>query len=215
MAEYQDEDRVQQSVGPTITSSIDFMDGSPGGERFVIEDDGFPNLLTSALRAAIRDHASTIERSLLDTLEQVQAKSPRGLMVWLGAGVDAGDGRLRLQRHRLSPSRRELALAWNPERSRGVIDAIVSVHRRMTEATGGRQGPDLGWELFRQLLTLHPLGGCRMAADPQSGVVDHLGRVFGYGNLYVVDGAIVPAPIGRNPSHTIAALAERIAEHVQ
>jgi len=64
-------------------------------------------------------------------------------------------------------------------------------------------------------LTLHPLGGCRMASDADSGVVDHLGRVFGYRNLYVVDGAIIPSPIGRNPSHTIAALAERIAEHVQ
>jgi choline dehydrogenase-like flavoprotein len=35
--------------------------------------------------------------------------------------------------------------------------------------------------------------------------------VFGYPNLYVVGGTTVPTPIGRNPSHTIAALAERIA----
>jgi len=38
--------------------------------------------------------------------------------------------------------------------------------------------------------------------------------VFGYPGLHVVDGSIVPVPIGRNPSHTIAALAERIAAHV-
>jgi cholesterol oxidase len=42
-------------------------------------------------------------------------------------------------------------------------------------------------------------------------VVDHRGEVFGYKNLYVADGAIVPGPIGRNPSMTIAALAERTA----
>jgi cholesterol oxidase len=53
-----------------------------------------------------------------------------------------------------------------------------------------------------------------MGTSPDAGVVDHLGQVFGYPNLYVADGAIVPGAIGRNPSHTIAALAERIAAHV-
>ena len=85
----------------------------------------------------------------------------------------------------------------------------------MTEATGGKLRPDLGWRVFRSLITLHPLGGCRMGGSAADGVVDHLGRVFGYPNLYVVDGSIVPGSIGRNPSHTIAALAERIAAHVQ
>jgi cholesterol oxidase len=53
-----------------------------------------------------------------------------------------------------------------------------------------------------------------MGASPGAGVVDHLGRVNGYRNLIVADGAIVPTPTVRNPSHTIAALAERIAAHV-
>jgi cholesterol oxidase len=63
-------------------------------------------------------------------------------------------------------------------------------------------------------VTLHPLGGCKMGTTPETGVVNHLGQVFGYPKLYVVDGAILPASIGRNPSHTIAALAERIAAHI-
>jgi cholesterol oxidase len=94
-----------------------------------------------------------------------------------------------------------------------VIDAILAMHRRLTEATGGRPGFDPGWRLFGSLLTIHPLGGCRMAATPESGVVNHLGEVFGYPNLFVADGAIVPTAIGRNPSQTIAALAEHIAAH--
>jgi cholesterol oxidase len=136
-------------------------------------------------------------------------------MLWLGAGVDAADGELRLERQWLPPFRRTLGLRWNPDRSRGVIEAIRTVHRQMTEITGGTSGPDLGWRLSRHLLTLHPLGGCCMGANAASGVVDHLGGVFGYPHLYVVDGATIPAPIGRNPSHTIAALAERTAAHVQ
>jgi cholesterol oxidase len=39
-----------------------------------------------------------------------------------------------------------------------------------------------------------------------------MGEVFGYRNLFVTDGAIVPKAIGLNPSRTIAALAERCAK---
>jgi len=58
---------------------------------------------------------------------------------------------------------------------------------------------------------VHPLGGCRMSESATTGVVDHRGEVFGSPNLYVADGAILSAPTGRNPSMTIAALAERVA----
>jgi cholesterol oxidase len=84
----------------------------------------------------------------------------------------------------------------------------------MTEATGGHPLSNPAWSLFKSLVTLHPLGGCRIGVTPETGVVNHLGEVFGYPNLYVVDGSILPMSVGRNPSHTIAALAERIAAHV-
>jgi cholesterol oxidase len=84
----------------------------------------------------------------------------------------------------------------------------------MTEATGGRMMPNPAWRIFRSLVTLHPLGGCKMGETAETGVVDHRGQVFGYPNLYVVDGSILPTAIGRNPSHTIAALAERSAARI-
>ena len=65
------------------------------------------------------------------------------------------------------------------------------------------------WTNFGMLVTPHPLGGCNMAASPAAGVVDDSCAVFGHAGLYVVDGAVVPRPIGLNPSKTIAALAER------
>jgi cholesterol oxidase len=48
-----------------------------------------------------------------------------------------------------------------------------------------------------------------MGKDAESGVIDAQHRVFGYHNLYVVDGAAVGANLGVNPSLTITALAER------
>jgi cholesterol oxidase len=65
------------------------------------------------------------------------------------------------------------------------------------------------WSRFRTLITPHPLGGCNMAAAAGAGVTNHMGEVFSYHNLFVMDGSVIPRAIGRNPSKTIAAVAER------
>ena len=51
-----------------------------------------------------------------------------------------------------------------------------------------------------------------MAENPEQGVIDFVARVHGYENLYVIDGSIIPANLGVNPSLTIAALAEYLVE---
>ncbi len=53
-----------------------------------------------------------------------------------------------------------------------------------------------------------------MSDAPEDGVVDGFGQVYGYPGLYVADGSLVPTALGRNPSYTIAALSERIAERL-
>ena len=217
MAAYSGSDRVQQSVGPSISSAMDFMDASDHHQRFVIEDDGFPGLMLNSLRAA-RDAGGSMAQggSLLEEIEaHLGVDDPlKNLMVWLGAGVDAADGQLVLKRPWFWPWQRVLDLQWTPQHSEGVIEAILAKHASVSAATGGRLSPPLSWQLFKNLVTLHPLGGCKMGATPETGVVNHLGQVFGYRDLYVVDGSILPTAVGRNPSHTIAALAERIAAHV-
>jgi cholesterol oxidase len=62
--------------------------------------------------------------------------------------------------------------------------------------------------------TAHILGGAVIGADPEHGVVDHRHRVFGYSNLMVCDGSVVPANVGVNPSLTITALTEHAMSHV-
>ena len=57
--------------------------------------------------------------------------------------------------------------------------------------------------------TAHILGGAPIGAGPQAGVVDARHRVFGYENLLVCDGSVVPANVGVNPSLTITAMTER------
>ncbi len=62
--------------------------------------------------------------------------------------------------------------------------------------------------------TAHILGGCVMGVDAGQGVIDKYNRVFGYENLLVVDGSMISANPGVNPSLTITALAERAMHYV-
>jgi cholesterol oxidase len=63
-------------------------------------------------------------------------------------------------------------------------------------------------------VTVHPLGGARMADNPASGVVNSSGEVFGYPGLFIADGSILPTPTGAAPSMTIAALAEHVSRYL-
>lgn len=62
--------------------------------------------------------------------------------------------------------------------------------------------------------TAHILGGATMGRTAAEGVCDELGRVFGYDNMYIADGSIVPANLGVNPSLTITALSEYVMANV-
>jgi choline dehydrogenase-like flavoprotein len=60
----------------------------------------------------------------------------------------------------------------------------------------------------------HLVGGARMAANPQDGVVDSDNRVFGIPNLYITDGSVLPTQGAANPALTIMAIAARAADRL-
>jgi cholesterol oxidase len=83
---------------------------------------------------------------------------------------------------------------------------------RMAEKIKGNPGSCLPEVIFNTSSTAHILGGCIMSKTPEKGVIDYNGRIHGYDNLYVIDGSIIPANLGVNPSLTIAALAEYLMD---
>ena len=64
------------------------------------------------------------------------------------------------------------------------------------------------------LTAYHPLGTCRMGADPRSSVVSPDHAVWDVPGLFVVDGSAVPSSLAVNPQVTIMALATRAADRI-
>jgi cholesterol oxidase len=56
--------------------------------------------------------------------------------------------------------------------------------------------------------TAHMLGGCLIGRDANEGVIDEDFQVHNYPGLYIIDGSVIPANPGVNPSLTITAFAE-------
>jgi cholesterol oxidase len=88
------------------------------------------------------------------------------------------------------------------------------VARRMAKAMDGFPLSGIIEVLLNKATTAHILGGCPMGTSPETGVVDTQARAFGHEGLYVVDGSIIPANLGVNPSLTITAMAEHAMSHV-
>jgi len=206
---------VRPSRGPTITCYIDFLgDRNLNGQHFIVEDGGFPDIAKNFMESqAAKEGGALRNRLLLETFRHVlrQPSLMDSVMPWFGMGRDAADGILSLRRRFVFFGSRYLHLNWDIRKSEETIEAIIAMHRKFSTLTRGGPFVPLTWTLSKDLITPHPLGGCNMGSSPANGVVDHRGEVFGYRNLFVADGSIVPEAVGANPSKTIAALAERIA----
>ena len=65
------------------------------------------------------------------------------------------------------------------------------------------------FEVINRTASAHFIGGIPIGDSSESGAVDPYQRLFGQPGLHVIDGSVMPANPGVNPSLTITALAER------
>ena len=80
--------------------------------------------------------------------------------------------------------------------------------RDFARRTNGIALGSLGENLLGLPTTAHILGGAPIGKDASEGVVNENFEVHNYPGMYIIDGSIMPANPGVNPSLTIAALAE-------
>ncbi len=207
-------------VGPSITSVIDLWED----RGFILEDLGLPPsymVLLEALRGV--EAIGTGSRARLRAKEVAarvgapdRPTSPKELSIkrrlpadiedvltFLFIGKENAAGRVKLSR------RGQIDIDFDPSDSQLLYDRMEETLEEVAEAVGGTPVFNLQHGPLGKYIIAHPLGGVPMADDPSEGVVDSFGRVYDYDGLHVLDGSIIPSPLGANPSKTIAALAER------
>ncbi|MCC6615213.1 MAG: GMC family oxidoreductase [Anaerolineae bacterium] len=92
---------------------------------------------------------------------------------------------------------------------------VQRLTRRFAQLTRGIPQDTIPETFLGIPATAHLIGGCPMGESDADGVVDKYCRVFNYPGLYVIDGSIIPANPGVNPSLTITALAEYAMSHIE
>jgi cholesterol oxidase len=219
---------LQASHGPVITTAIrvpDTHDGNGSGRGYYVEDAGYPGFVDWLVEGALTK--GTARRGLRFLLAMLatgrwrarktgisaelsrllgRAEISDGSLPLLGMGRDVPDGVLRLRRDQLDA---EWTTATSAEYFARVRETMAGLAD--TLGAGFLENP---LSRLSRVITVHPLGGAPMAHDPQTGVCDAYGEVFGFPGLYVADGAAMPGPVGANPSLTIAAHADRLADHL-
>jgi cholesterol oxidase len=213
-------------VGPCITSVIDLRRQALLDDGMIIEDGSPPGPIAGFLPGALAVAADLVGQEAKSGLEQEVREGARRLASWLEGSYhgavhntqtylvmthDDGAGRMFLNKDRLR-------IHWPRVGDQPIFEKVNARMEQASDALGGTFIHNPLWSklLHNSLITVHPLGGCVMGEEAAHGVVNHKGQVFSslegpdvYSNFYVMDGSVVPRPLGVNPLLTISALAER------
>ena len=124
--------------------------------------------------------------------------------------------RVRLGRNLFTGWRESLITEQDPEHAVPIKIAIGhEVTQRFAEKTGGIPAGSVAESLLNIPITAHFIGGVPFGQDVDEGVIGLDCQVHNYPGLFVVDGSIIPANPGVNPSLTITALAEYAMSHIE
>ena len=121
---------------------------------------------------------------------------------------------LSLRRKWYWPFKKRLSSHWPSSSIPTFIPEANHAARSIAKKINGYACSSITEVALNMPLSAHILGGCVIGKDSQHGVVDATCKVFGYEDMYVVDGAAVPANLGVNPSLTITAIAEYAMSHI-
>jgi cholesterol oxidase len=95
------------------------------------------------------------------------------------------------------------------------VDVGHDITREFAARTNGVTMGSLGENILNLPTTAHILGGAPVGKNADEGVVDENFEIHNYPGLFIVDGSIMPANPGVNPSLTITALAEYAMSKVE
>ncbi len=101
-----------------------------------------------------------------------------------------------------------------PEKVPAYIESGQNVMHRFAKKVNGTAGNGILEVMFDLTTTAHIMGGCPMGANINEGVVNPEFKVFGYPEMYILDGSIIPCNLGVNPSLTITTLSEYAMSHI-
>jgi len=117
--------------------------------------------------------------------------------------------KFRIGRSPLTLFRRGLVAERGTEREISArVDAGHDITREYAKRINGVPLGSLTENMFNLPTTAHILGGAPMGRNAEEGVVNENFEVHNYPGLFIIDGSIMPANPGVNPSLTITALAE-------
>ncbi|MCG2430418.1 GMC oxidoreductase [Aequorivita xiaoshiensis] len=108
-----------------------------------------------------------------------------------------------------NPKINDIIVNWEKKNYKHTVKNAKYFIKKMNKANGGTPSGLLWKGGYGPDICYHPLGGAVLGKT-----TDLYGRVKGYENLYITDGALVPASIGVNPFLTITAVAEYCMDEI-
>ncbi|HYW66777.1 MAG TPA: GMC oxidoreductase [Candidatus Dormibacteraeota bacterium] len=223
------------NYGPVITQRTDYnlFKDFDRDRAFMMQDAAYGDILAWFVEGAKPGflRLDPFRRFLRDLYSRLTTGKSLGALGWalddllskdvsfracvlLCMGIDKSNGVMTLD------GDHQLSINWPYKDSVSLYQAILEAGKQFSktvQAAVFAPLPTWDWPI-RNNVTVHALGGCTLANDSSRGVTsadpETFGQVYGYRNLYVADGAIVPTAVGANPTATISALSEMVAQGI-